>query len=324
MNNIKSLDVFKNDIKNNPNDILSYFPHTSFRNFQEKVLQTINDIFYVKNKPFVVFEGPTGFGKTPVAMAAGFHSKNSYLLTSQKTLQNQYREDYEKFGLKILKGRGNYPCVARGGEFTCKDCLDSEYKNCIRSGICPYLIAKQSAISSPIAGLNYAYFFNVTKCDPANSFSTRKLLICDEAHSLEKILMSHIEFSISQYSFAKNLDLKIDIPTFNSINNSIVWVEEIHEKIKFKMKDIAPKIEHLNSIPASRFNYDNLLELQSLKEIYDDLDRINRKIKMFLNTYHLTEWIFYQENFKKSFKGNERSFTTMVFKPVSVELYTKE
>src|SRR4029450_7374138 len=56
-----------------------------------------------------IVEAPPGVGKSHVAMALAHWSRDAYLLTSQKLLQDQY-ERYFGADLQLVKGRDNYRC----------------------------------------------------------------------------------------------------------------------------------------------------------------------------------------------------------------------
>jgi Rad3-related DNA helicase len=59
----------------------------------------------------IFLEAPTGFGKTPVAIALARYLGSSHICTATKDLQAQYRRDFS-FVFEV-KGRGNFPCVVK-------------------------------------------------------------------------------------------------------------------------------------------------------------------------------------------------------------------
>jgi len=86
-----------------------YFPMSSFRQYQEAVIDRIIK-GWAAGKRFAIVEGPTGSGKSSWAITLGRLFNNAFLCTPQKMLQNQYMADFSSY-LFELKGRSNYPCL---------------------------------------------------------------------------------------------------------------------------------------------------------------------------------------------------------------------
>jgi len=86
-----------------------YFPLPDFRQWQE---QTIENILkgWASGKKYAIVEGPTGSGKSVIALTLGRLFGNAFISTPQKMLQNQYMKDFSKY-LFELKGRVTYPCL---------------------------------------------------------------------------------------------------------------------------------------------------------------------------------------------------------------------
>ena len=59
----------------------------------------------------IFLEAPTGFGKTPVAIALARYLGSSHICTATKDLQAQYQRDFP-FVFEV-KGRGNFPCIVK-------------------------------------------------------------------------------------------------------------------------------------------------------------------------------------------------------------------
>jgi Rad3-related DNA helicase len=90
--------------------ILSHFPLRSPRQRQEKVLVQIENALKSGYKQ-IILEAPTGFGKTPVAIALARYLGSSHICTATKDLQSQYRRDFPF--VAEVKGRGNFPCIVK-------------------------------------------------------------------------------------------------------------------------------------------------------------------------------------------------------------------
>ncbi len=132
-------------------------------------------------------EAPPGVGKSHVAMTLARWSGDAYLLTSQKTLQDQYERE---FGgeLQIVKGRDNYACERYPGARVPTSrglCRRPRGPLCQ----CPYVRAKTAALHGPIFCTNTAYFATLRYWH-AEQLRRRRLLVIDEAHNLESQLVS--------------------------------------------------------------------------------------------------------------------------------------
>ncbi|HEY3094796.1 MAG TPA: ATP-dependent DNA helicase, partial [Nitrososphaera sp.] len=90
--------------------ILAHFPLPHVREKQKNVLAEVESA--IKSGYRQIFlEAPTGFGKTPVAIALARYLGSSHICTATKDLQTQYRRDFP-FVVEV-KGRGNFPCIVK-------------------------------------------------------------------------------------------------------------------------------------------------------------------------------------------------------------------
>ena len=77
------------DNRNIFHDFMKNFPFQVLREKQSYVLNEIATGFASSYK-YILLEAPTGFGKSPVAIATALTLGTSYICTSTKDLQNQY------------------------------------------------------------------------------------------------------------------------------------------------------------------------------------------------------------------------------------------
>ena len=173
-------------------DLLAHFP-AGFtpRPEQTRLLAGLADalaeIAEDRRAPRVLLvEAPPGVGKSHVAMTLARWSGDAYLLTSQKHLQDQYEREFGG-DLALVKGRDNYTCdrypaavvpTSRGA------CRHPRGPACG----CPYVRAKQAALKAPVFCTNTAYFATLRHWH-AEHLPRRKLLVIDEAHTLESQLV---------------------------------------------------------------------------------------------------------------------------------------
>ena len=90
--------------------ILAHFPLPSIRERQKSVIAEIESA-YKSGYRHIFLEAPTGFGKTPVAIALARYLGSSHVCTATKDLQTQYRRDFPF--MAEVKGRGNFPCIVK-------------------------------------------------------------------------------------------------------------------------------------------------------------------------------------------------------------------
>lgn len=105
-------------------DFTSNFP---FKETRPKQLQVLEQISNAINSGFkcIVLEAPTGFGKSPVAIAVARTLGSSYICSATKELQTQYANDFPF--LKPIKGMGNFDCLVKedfilNKSYVCSQC----------------------------------------------------------------------------------------------------------------------------------------------------------------------------------------------------------
>jgi len=159
-------------------DFNSYFPFPEARDGQREIIQEVLDLYLKEDKRAVVLCAPTAVGKSAIAVTVANYLGSSYLLTSQKQLQQQYMNDFERrCGMKLIKGKYNFQCI-KNSKLKCDmgDCI-GKTSDC--GSKCPYTRARNSAYSSDLTVFNYAYFLNMTRSDFKHHVP-RNFMILDE------------------------------------------------------------------------------------------------------------------------------------------------
>jgi len=298
----------EHDIWEPTHDILEFFPHDDYRQYQKQTIQEIRDYFKAGYE-YVILESPTGSGKSAIGLTAGLYYNKGYLLTSQKILQTQYEVDYASNDIKILKGKNNYPCVFLDNRETCDNgfCLIGK---CPVRGQCTYEIAKREAINSKIALMNYTYFLNVMNYTTV--FKDRRLLILDEAHNVEKILMGFIEFSFSTF-YLSRLGVTSKIPTYKTVAEYIPWMNKVLSKVNELIGILAKELEEIKDDYHAHEE-----RIKEIKKELDGLDRQRDRVNNFLDSYNHTEWIF-------DITTNEKlKRKIIVFKPLTISYFARD
>lgn len=202
-----------------------FFPFPVMRDSQrtalEKFVTTTN-----KGRKFTALELPTGVGKTAIAVTLSrwAQDQKAYILTIQKMLQEQYMHDFPD--LVTLKGAGNYRC----GDYPEMSCEEGPAiakihgkRGCDCS--CPYKAAKSDFISAPIGVTNFAYFCSCI-AEQRGLFKPRKLLIIDEAHNTESVLINQAQVGLTKHRLG---DLRLMLPhpviRGNDLPRAKQWLE---------------------------------------------------------------------------------------------------
>jgi ATP-dependent DNA helicase DinG len=118
-------------------ELIKNFPFTCRRESQTHVL---NEICEVLNSGYkhILLEAPTGFGKSPVAVAVAMTMGSSYICTSTKDLQTQYSRDFPF--LRVAKGANNFRCLVRedfikNNTYRCGICGSDYINECRHTGV---------------------------------------------------------------------------------------------------------------------------------------------------------------------------------------------
>jgi ATP-dependent DNA helicase DinG len=99
------------------------------RDNQGYVLNEISNALHSDYR-YILLEAPTGSGKSAVGIAVALTLGSSYICTSTKDLQAQYKRDFPF--TRIAKGMDNFSCLIKedfinNGIYTCGACSSSNY-----------------------------------------------------------------------------------------------------------------------------------------------------------------------------------------------------
>ena len=297
---------YSNYSKINPN-VKSNFP---FKNPRSNQLETISEIMEAVDCGFkyIVLESGTGTGKSAIAVTLANMFTSSYILTQTKQLQQQYINDFQCSDFNQVKGRVNFQCLNFLNRVTCDEgrCVTCNY-NCKFSlknqkiPKCEYYYQKFIGLNSKTVISNYHYLFH--ELNYVGDFKKRELLICDEAHNLEFILMNLLKLEFNRKDLKDHINFNISENLINKLNNGDyrTWTTFI-EKIKSKYQLEFEKIRYLN-------NKNILNKISFIKNEINNCNRFIENIK-----FDPDFWIF---NF------NEHS-QTIQFKPLKIDKYPKK
>jgi len=233
--------------------VLGHFPYPSYRPHQKETILRIVEAFE-RGKRFVIIEVPTGGGKSGIAWTVANHIGQSYILSPQKVLQDQYMRDFGHV-LVDLKGRNEYECwllnkdrkpgeelvyADRGlcrqmGESKLPDCFDEDARKA-DGGLdwihCPYFRRLREAQEAAHTLFNFSSF--LFQANYAKQFGKRRLMVVDEAHNIEGQLMGFVEIALSDRDFR---DEGIKFPAYETPEEYRRYFEDIGlaERVRAKL-----------------------------------------------------------------------------------------
>lgn len=293
------------------------------------------DFFHKSKKRFLIYELPTWSWKSPLWVFLWTQFNKSYILTSQKILQEQYFQDFwDQSYFAMIKWAKNYFCSLNWENTKNWVCASVKWlkKQCSEKWICDYLEKLKLAIDRQVTNSNYSYFFyiNWQGCKPI--LQARDCLICDEAHNIEKEIINYVTFSIDE-DFLQILWLNDEkIPYYKEQWQYKKWLIELDKKIE-KKKDIFKKeIEWIISKYYDWFNFDwhltdkqieilrnitfdpkDSILLEILQKELDKIDKTWVKIRKFAQVYFEETWIW-----NIDYDSKNRKVLSIEFKPITI------
>jgi ATP-dependent DNA helicase DinG len=245
------------------NNVIDYFKINKLipRDEQKYVLEIIEKN-WSKYKYFAL-SCPPGVGKSHIALAIADAVPKTYLLTGTKYLQEQYVRTSAK--IVDLKGRSNYVCninpVFNADEAPCL--VNKELKkSCLSSSTCDYYNQKKKAINSQMMITNYAYFLTVTSnADEESEWVPRDVIIMDEAHDLEKHLISIAEIRIKLSDLYTGFGIGDEDLRFsaNAVDNRVL-LDQLMQMMQAKIQQMDTQIEAI-------FNEGTFMQRGKIKDL---------------------------------------------------------
>jgi ATP-dependent DNA helicase DinG len=269
--------------------------------------QQIEILDFVKStfdggKKYAMVDAPTGVGKSYAAIMISEWYREKYgksakvdIITNTKMLQDQYLKDFKFIG--NLKGKSNYQCGKN--KTNCGDAQILNKANGTRCNICPYKIAQQNFIKSPLSLTNFHLITAYSMYSPDMLAERKsKLLIIDEAHSFEESFCDFISSTFSERAI-KALDvwapfMERDLDNLSTIQELSDWVKNIlNPLLESKLEELVQDAKSARSRPK---------KLEIAKKA-DHIDKTACKFRRFVEdkSNYLTNWIFEKEldNFGK-------------------------
>ncbi|MEZ4606129.1 MAG: ATP-dependent DNA helicase [Deinococcales bacterium] len=279
------------------------FPFKTYRKGQREAIEAAITAFNA-GKRFVIIEAPTGAGKSAIAITLARQSRNAYILTAQKLLQEQYLRDFPD--LSLMKGRANYPCLVADTHAAAAPCIAGhKFSQCVD---CPYFVQKDIAMAAHSTVMNYAYY--LTELNYAGGFADRNLLILDEAHNAEGSLMNFIQISLSDYALMR-VGIPERIPQMREEVYYFDFAEDIMQLIRQRGKELDKKLKDEDN----KLHPEEAIDLMHHKQWCDN------------QAHKLKQLIYNRGEFDEEWvveKSHGREGVNLNFKPVTVAQYAQD
>lgn len=270
----------------------SYFPFQKPRPEQVQAIEFALSVFSTE-KRFLVMELPTGVGKSAVAITLAQYFANepfiegnensAYIITTQKILQQQYKDDFPY--IANISAKQNYLCNKRPG-LSCemgltiaKILLKNSGRFAGYTEDCTYHIARANFIDSQISVTNLHFFlahakeifYNV----PNPTITKRKLIVIDECHNLESIVVDNAALEFKKYLAEEYL--KIDWPKVNKMDilDFMDWVKNTYSrKLQSEMQNLASKLDSMQSesFLTSNSGISMMRKIEDMKRMHESIE----------------------------------------------------
>ena len=228
------IEEVKKPIESTLDGILRCFPFPEIREAQAAAIEVIAKTYDDPDKRISIIEAPTGSGKSGINMATAIWSAEigqkdgggAHYLTSQNSLSAQLVEDkaFAKHGLVQLKGKANYQCNEISESCATASAMASRKRCCPG---CPYRADKTRYLNSAIGISNYTYYMMETS-SPYSELKPREFLILDEAHNIEREVLSMVDITISATD-CQRYEMGDRLPLFSKDSPEITrkWLNDV-------------------------------------------------------------------------------------------------
>lgn len=312
------------------NDFREFFPFKKSREEQDVAISFALKSFLDDDKRFVIINAPTGVGKSAIGLTVARHMNDYYkpaddndpaaaawFVTPQNILLKQYITDFGRpYGImEDIKSAKNYQCKFKRLN-NCQESLeqlkledkDSQfYKSC--SGNCVYKVQKRAFLGSKESVTNYPYA--LTESAYAGNMKPRNVLICDEAHNIEKELSNFVEVNISE-RFAKSI-LKLKWVGVRKQHTAFKWIRDVY------FEAAEARFQHVESIMEKYEGMrDKISEFASISKQYDLLRSHVDRVRMFLEVYSEDNWVC------EFIDAEGKSMRKVKFRPIDVSRYAEK
>lgn len=190
----------------------------------------------------------------------------TFALTITKSLQDQYLKLFPD--TDILKGKSNYICdVDQNFDVETAPCvLVSKIRDeCWEKNRCPYYNARNSALLSKFAVLNYKMFLAVP-----NHVKRKNFIICDEASELEDELIKRFSAEVN-YERLKQYGIECKLLTTDSRDKIRAWIYDLIFNVSEQINALINRVNKKHRT----LSQPEKIKLQYLKSLHNSLSTVD-------------------------------------------------
>lgn len=244
----------------------SYFPMDKFRQWQELTIDSILK-GWKSGKRYAIVEGPTGSGKSLLAITLGRLFKNSFVSTPQKMLQNQYMRDFSQY-LFELKGRATYPCLRINyekwedgtGEFETKTVRGKQVKQ------------ERMSPRTPVQGLDYITLNDWDELTPEHPFKRYNCANapCNTLAKGDKLKQECKQHDICEYIRRREYALRVSDFSLLNFSNLLLF-SLLMPKVYLKRHLLI--LDECHTLESFLYEYATItVGLKQLKPLFEFMD----------------------------------------------------
>lgn len=296
------------------------FPAPGFREYQKESIIEIVKAFLVEDKDIVLYNAPTGSGKSLVIYGASRALYNliggkSFITTPLNALVDQLDND-EFMGDRLitLKGRNNYDCIHPEDLGTPVDeaiCQRSSSFECDRKGQCEYYGRKRKAIDhpNPVTNMSYIMAESMLPDEVEDRFHHRDNMFVDECQKIEDFAMNYISFTVSSRTVPDQVWDNITIPPEDKEDDMEFLIEWLNKEV---LRSVQEMRNYLDSMA--------MLEKDESKEL-ENLKQFQQRVENFKTDVKNNDWVAQVDVQIKKNRSNEKK---IVFKPIEIGRFLKD
>ena len=190
----------------------------------------------------------------------------TFTLTITKSLQDQYQELFKN--TDTLKGKTNYTCdVDDNYDVELAPCTFAPAlrDSCWVENRCPYYIARNNALLSKFAVLNYKMFLALP-----GHVKRKNFLICDEASELEDELVRQFSAEIN-YEKLSQYNIPCEMLVTDNSSKASIWIDTLVENVSNELSAFIGK----TSKRQKQITQSEKIKYQFLKNLHRSLSIIN-------------------------------------------------
>ena len=218
-----------------------------------------------QDKKYLILEAPVGAGKSNIGLVYSlFRGSNSFVLTPQRILQEQYEESFyntPEIDLASFYGKANYQCHTKNADCSVGSLVKPRCKDCT------YGNARDKAKSSCNTVMNYALglgvwaftkLFRTKDGDPI----PRNLMILDECHTLEEHLVNFDALAITEWRCKK---YSVTWRSCDTLEKAVDYLREIYfPKMRDVVNNMYDSLEYLRDKEPRDLTKGELSKLKEL------------------------------------------------------------